>query len=208
MTSQAAAAKNQNDARSDATRSRLIEATIGALVERGYSNTTGVEVCRRAGLTRGALNHHFPAFAQLLVATLEVLYSQLLTRSAKASGGPLEQVVADAYLRVTQPQFKAVVELWLASRNDSEFGAKLAEAIAQGSGRFSPAMVLTGANTSPATPAIEATYRTIIETMIGIGLGRATGSGQPMAHEPMVLAVLTGLARQQDEQQQTAQQRN
>jgi AcrR family transcriptional regulator len=203
MTPDAIPARNQNDARSDATRERLIEATVSALTERGYSNTTGVEVCRRAGLTRGALNHHFPEFAGLLIATLETLYGQLLARSSDSTGGPLERVVADAHLRVSQPQFKAVIELWLASRNDAELGARLAEAIAKGSARFSPAMVLAGQQAQSATPAFEAAYRTIVEALIGIGLGRATGNGQPMAHEPMVLQVLTDLAREQDQQQQT-----
>ncbi len=192
---------NLNDARSVATRARLVEATIECLIEIGYSKTTGVEICRRAQLTRGALNHHFPVFSDLLVETLNTLYAQLLEAQESSDGGVLEQIVLRAYARVTQPEFKAVIELWLASRNDADVGRKLAQAIAHSSELFSPAMVLaaTTKDSGAHDPNFEAVYRTAIEAIIGIGLGRAVGPEEPMAHETMVLDVLRAMARQYDE---------
>jgi len=201
-------ASNTNDARSAATRARLIDSAIQALVEVGFSKTTGVEVCRRAGVTRGALNHHFPDFAELLVASLQSLYAQLLdaqllevpnTADGVASSGPVGTWVQRAYTRVIQPQFKAVIELWLASRNDAEFGQRLGVAIEQSATLFSPEMLLTGVNKDDAS--VKAIYRTVIEALIGLGLGRAVNHGQPVEHETDVLAVLTNLARSVDENQ-------
>ena len=190
---------NLNDARSLATRARLINSTIDALVEIGFTRTTGVEVCRRAQLTRGALNHHFPDFAELLVETLKQLYRQLLDLKDDADTGLLEQIASEGYLRVTQPEFKAVIELWLASTNDKAFGKRLAQAIEQGSKLFSPEMVLIRKREHKRSKDFEAIYRTITEALIGIGLGRAINGGTAMAHEPMVLQTLQSLARQNDQ---------
>lgn len=199
-----ASSGNRNDARSIATRLRLIDNTIAALIELGFAKTTGVEVCRRSGLTRGALNHHFPDFADLLVETLETLYARLLDVAIEAHCGPLERLVLASYERVAQPEFKAVIELWLASRNDPEFGARLVDAIQHSAALFSPAMVLSGADGAGLDSAGinqegEAVYHTITEALIGIGLGRAVGHGHGMAHEELVLGRLTAMAREYDQ---------
>ena len=199
MTTATTLSDNLNDARSLATRARLINSTIDALVEIGFTRTTGVEVCRRAQLTRGALNHHFPDFAELLVETLKQLYRQLLDLKDDADTGLLEQIASEGYLRVTQPEFKAVIELWLASTNDKAFGKRLAQAIEQGSKLFSPEMVLIRKREHKRSKDFEAIYRTITEALIGIGLGRAINGGTAMAHEPMVLQTLQSLARQNDQ---------
>ncbi|XOV85524.1 MAG: TetR/AcrR family transcriptional regulator [bacterium] len=191
---------NRNDARSSATRKRLIAGTTEALVELGYTKTTGVEVCRRAEVTRGALNHHYPDFADLLVDTLDQLYHQLLDLKHDGSTGLLEQITQEGHLRVTQREFKAVIELWLASKNDEAIGARLAEAIAHGAALFSPEMVLSRKRERTRAKEFEAVYRTITEALIGIGLGRAINGGEAMAHEAMVLQTLLKLAREYDQQ--------
>ena len=195
------ACPNLNDARSVATRARLVKATIESLIAVGYSKTTGVGICRRAQLTRGALNHHFPVFSDLLVETLNTLYAQLLEAQEPNDSGVLEQIVLRAYARVTQPEFKAVIELWLASKNDADVGRKLAQAISQSSELFSPAMVLAATTEDAGAhgPQFDAIYRTAIEALIGIGLGRAVGPDEPMAHEATVLDMLREMARGYDE---------
>lgn len=189
--------RNLNDARSDATRALLIDSTIASLIELGFAKTTGVAVCRRAQLTRGALNHHYPDFADLLVDSLQTLYGQLLDVTVATRHGPMEQFVLESHRRVTEPGFKAVIELWLASRNDAEFGKRLAQAIEQGSALFTPEMVLSGLRGKRTPKRTEAIYRTIGEALIGIGLGRAIGN-QPLAHESMVIQMLRELAQQHD----------
>ncbi|MFT4767171.1 MAG: AcrR family transcriptional regulator [Glaciecola sp.] len=189
---------NLNDARSSATRARLIDSTIDTLIELGFAKTTGVEVCRRSALTRGALNHHFPDFADLLVETLQTLYARLLVVKLDAELGPLERVVLESYERVSQPAFKAVIELWLASRNDPEFGARLAKAIEQSSALFSPTALLAGVSGLRINDELEALYHTICEALIGLGLGRAISGGDGVDHEERVLSVLQSMARDYD----------
>ncbi|MFT7548743.1 MAG: AcrR family transcriptional regulator, partial [Candidatus Azotimanducaceae bacterium] len=189
---------NLNDAKSNATRSRLVASTIDSLIEIGFTKTTGVEVCRRAGLTRGALNHHFPDFADLLVETIRCLYLKLLNIKSEADFGLLEQIMMDSYMRVIQPEFKAVIELWLASRNDEVFGSRIAQVITSSAELFSPEMMLAGKGKHKFSKEFEPIYRTIMEALIGVGLGRAVGGGAPLAHESMVLEFLQGLTRQYD----------
>ncbi|MFK8041116.1 TetR/AcrR family transcriptional regulator [Congregibacter sp.] len=192
-----------NDARSIATRTRLISSAIEVLVDLGFAKTTGVEVCRRSGLTRGALNHHFPDFADLLVETLQTLYTRLLKVNVDAHGGPFEQVLLSSYERVTKPEFKAVIELWLASCNDPEFGARLSVAIEKSAILFSPAMVLANVQGADADDG-DALYYMITEALIGIGVGRAVGRGEGTAHEVRVLQKLRSLAQDHDRASSTS----
>jgi AcrR family transcriptional regulator len=53
------------------TTARLLEATAACLIERGYAGTSTVEVCRRAGVSRGALLHHFPTKDDLVAAAVD-----------------------------------------------------------------------------------------------------------------------------------------
>lgn len=59
--------------RSDATTTALLEATVSALVERGYRGATTTEIAERAGVSRGAMLHHFPNRALLFAATADWL---------------------------------------------------------------------------------------------------------------------------------------
>ncbi|MEH6557379.1 MAG: TetR/AcrR family transcriptional regulator [Oceanicoccus sp.] len=195
--------ENLNDTRSSATKARLINSTIESLVEIGFTKTTGVEVCRRAQLTRGALNHHFPDFSALLVETLQSIYLQLLEIKLPLDVGLMEYILLEGHARIIRPEFKAVIELWLASKNDKQFGLRLVQAMELGSEMFSPQMVLEHKNQAVGSKEFEMIYRTISEALIGIGLGRAIGEGEPLAHESMVLQVLQDMAQTYDHQQST-----
>lgn len=53
--------------RSEGTCARLREATIALIAERGYANTTTIRISKKAGVSRGALLHHYPAKNDLIV---------------------------------------------------------------------------------------------------------------------------------------------
>lgn len=60
-------------ARSIAMRERLIEATLDVIYERGYRSASTPEFANRAGVSRGALLHHFPTRSDIIVAAMEKL---------------------------------------------------------------------------------------------------------------------------------------
>ncbi len=124
-------------ARSRATRRRLLDATIDCLIERGHARTTTSDVCRRAGVSQGALFKHFPSKADLLGATVRHLFAALVDdfRGAFAgvAGEPEPVRVALGLLRETfaQPRLLAAFELYTAARTDDDLRATLAPVMAE-----------------------------------------------------------------------------
>ncbi|MBZ0161675.1 MAG: TetR/AcrR family transcriptional regulator [Notoacmeibacter sp.] len=49
----------------------MIDATIDSICEHGFQNATTAEIARRAGVSRGALQHHFRNKADLMLAVLD-----------------------------------------------------------------------------------------------------------------------------------------
>lgn len=67
---EAARAPRTQQQRRDETRRALLDAAVESLIEVGFARTTTLEVQRRAEVSRGALLHHFPSKAELLVAAI------------------------------------------------------------------------------------------------------------------------------------------
>jgi AcrR family transcriptional regulator len=80
---------------SDATRSALLASARRLFTERGYAATSTNEIVESAGVTRGALYHHFPAKYDLFRAVFEQLEAELadqVARAALAGSDALEQL--------------------------------------------------------------------------------------------------------------------
>jgi AcrR family transcriptional regulator len=60
-------------ARSIAMREKLIEATLDVIYDRGYRSASTPEFASRAGVSRGALLHHFPTRSDIIIAAMERL---------------------------------------------------------------------------------------------------------------------------------------
>jgi len=73
-------------ARSAATRDALITAARRLFAERGYADVGTEEIVRTAGVTRGALYHHFPDKLALFAAVFEALETDVAGRIAAAAG--------------------------------------------------------------------------------------------------------------------------
>jgi AcrR family transcriptional regulator len=70
---------------------------------RGYDGLSTEEVSRLAGVSRGALRHHFPTRNDLMVSTLRFLNEEMIGKSwsrverAKGGGDVLELLIEDAF---------------------------------------------------------------------------------------------------------------
>lgn len=62
------------------TRSRVIEAVFACIAEVGFARTTATEITRRAGVTWGAVQHHFGGKDGLLVAVVEDSFNRFASR--------------------------------------------------------------------------------------------------------------------------------
>ena len=115
--------------RSVAMRTRLLDAALECVVDRGYAATTTIEVAKRAGVSRGAQLHHFPTKADLLTAAVEHLVQRRMAefRHALASTDPGTDLIdagIDLLWSMFQgPAFAAWAELWIAARTDPELAA-------------------------------------------------------------------------------------
>ncbi len=105
--------------RSETTRNALIEAARALFAERGYADVGTEEIVRAAGVTRGALYHHFDGKRDLFEAVYERIEAELAQRIATgALGGgirePLEamRVGAETLLRAcTEPEVQRIALL-------------------------------------------------------------------------------------------------
>src|SRR5882757_9624746 len=83
--------------RSETTRKQLLDAAVKLIRKNGFGGLRTIEVADLAGVSRGALMHHFPSKHELVVAVLtyvnEVTFTQSTRRaqSARYDGGdPIE----------------------------------------------------------------------------------------------------------------------
>ncbi len=120
--------RRTNEERSAEMRTALIEAAIESLCEVGYAKTTTQEICRRAKATSGAIQHHFGAKDELLLATLDFLTEDIQRRLASfiTKKGTLErrcralvQELWEAFYGLQR--YMAVWEIAIGSRGDPIF---------------------------------------------------------------------------------------
>jgi AcrR family transcriptional regulator len=77
---------NRQAARSASTRAKLIRAARTLFARKGYAGVGTEEIVRRAGVTRGALYHQFPAKEDLFLAVYEQVEQDLTARVAGLLG--------------------------------------------------------------------------------------------------------------------------
>ncbi|MCE9576165.1 MAG: TetR/AcrR family transcriptional regulator [Deltaproteobacteria bacterium] len=109
----------------------LLEAAVASLLELGFARTTTLEVQRRAGVSRGALLHHFPSKAELLVATIEHLAwmrgrdLKERTRSLPAGDERIDAALDLLWECFGGPLFQVTAELTAVARTEPELGRAL-----------------------------------------------------------------------------------
>lgn len=126
--------------RSAATRTALLDAARRLFAERGFAGAGREDIVELAGVTRGALQHHFGRKHDLFLAVVEELEAELGQRIMEAAGGaagdPMGELVlgCHAFLdAATDAAFRRIVLLdapavlgWQAWRElDARFGLGL-----------------------------------------------------------------------------------
>lgn len=117
--------------KSASTRTQIIEAAIKCLVEFGYARTTTAAIAEKAGLSRGAMLHHFPSKMDIVRAAVDYLHAKRLRAIRKAmtketvDGDHVRLGVQSYWAHVKHPWFVAFFELAVAARTDKELAAIL-----------------------------------------------------------------------------------
>lgn len=131
--------RRTQEERSATARAKLIEAAITLIVEQGFSRTTTAEIASLAGLTRGAIQHHFEGRVELVTTILHDVERRVIdsfTAAAPNPDVPIEErldILIDGLGAVTRsPTYLAAMDIWFTSRSDPD----LREVVLQSMGRY------------------------------------------------------------------------
>ncbi|WP_327094250.1 TetR/AcrR family transcriptional regulator [Nocardia vinacea] len=164
--------------RSRATRQRLLEATIDCLAEMGWAAATVSVVAERAGVSRGAAQHHFPTREDLITAALEYMFDtrtqqskdEALAMAALAGGVErTEAVVAGLVDSYTSPLFKAALQVWTHAAADPALRERIVPLEAK-FGRISHRRAVAALGVDDGDPVAHHLVQATLDMARGLGL--------------------------------------
>ncbi|NKY87067.1 TetR/AcrR family transcriptional regulator [Nocardia veterana] len=172
------AAHEPKQDRSRATRQRLLEATIDCLAEMGWAAATVAVVAERAGVSRGAAQHHFPTREDLITAALEYMFDTRMAQSkAEAAAltevaqgvGRTEAVVAQLVESYTTPLFKAALQVWTHAAADPVLRERIVPLEAR-FGRVSHRLAVEALGVDDSDPVAHHLVQATLDMARGLGL--------------------------------------
>lgn len=119
------------------TRLRMLEAATDCLVENGYAGLLTSHVAERAGVSRGAMHHHFATRMDLVSALVEHIFYQRMrgflgayyeAMADSPEAVPVELASTLHWQSVQTREYAAYVELAVAARTDAELDLHFAPA--------------------------------------------------------------------------------
>lgn len=186
--------------RSATTRARILEAAMHCLYKSGYGATTTVSVAAAAEVSRGAMLHHFPSKADLMLATLNYvldLNQANLMRAAATFEDPWERYAALADIRLAaarEPAGVAFMEIMVGARSDDAVRSRFSEFQHQISGRREQRLAeWATASGVKVTERDQAVSHTITLAIFGLAIEDQIN---PNANTDEVLSVLRQMKRE------------
>ncbi|MFC0628147.1 TetR family transcriptional regulator [Kribbella deserti] len=167
--------KEPQQDRSRATRQKLLEAAVESLAAVGYAATTVAVVAARAGVSRGAAQHHFPTRADLFAAAVEymteVRLAEIREQAAALPGGAgrteaIVSMLADVY---TGPLFRAALHLWVAASTEEPLRRQITS-LESHVGRQAHRALLEVLEVDERTPGVRETVQGVLDMARGLGL--------------------------------------
>jgi len=162
--------------RSRATRARLLEAAIASLAELGYQASTVAVVAERAGVSRGAAQHHFPTRDDLFTAALEhvtlVRAEAMLRERAQLPGGDrvdTSAVVDLVFNLYSGALFRAALALWVAAAAEPGLRDQIVPLEAR-IGREVHRLVVEMLGVDEQVPGVRETVKATLDLARGLGL--------------------------------------
>ena len=119
---QAPLRRNQAD-RSAETRRRILDAVVECIEAEGFARTSSQRIARRAGVSVGAVQHHFMSKTDMLRAVLEESFAELASafEGVKLEGTTLEERVSvfvdRAWRHYGGRRFRSTLEIILSTRD-------------------------------------------------------------------------------------------
>ncbi|MDG2306430.1 MAG: TetR/AcrR family transcriptional regulator [Candidatus Binatia bacterium] len=168
-------------ARSRATRRKILDATVECLVDRGHAGSSTTEIGQRAGVSQGALFKHFASKVELLSAAVEHLFATMVEDyrrsfsklAAQDPGGRLSGAIRLLRQTFAEPRLQAAFELYVAARTDAELRGAIEPALR--AHRDNLRLVARGlfAQQAAGNDRFDAVVDVLLNTMQGAALGSA-----------------------------------
>lgn len=104
--------------RSRATRDRILRSTIACLAEFGWHRTTTSVVAERTGISRGALQHHFPTREDLFLTAIDYMFDEqnqfglFGPETVAGKGDDFDFIVEKVLEFYASDTFKAALQIW------------------------------------------------------------------------------------------------
>lgn len=171
------------------TRAALLDATIDCLVELGYARTSMQEICLRAGVSKGAAQHHFTDKAELMAAAVEHLMTKRITAlTASLDGLPRGAEAIPAAVDMLWAGYSgalatASTELWVAARTDPALKAAI-RPVDRAMGRTALQSILALAEDLPADE-VETLFWLTVNLTRGLALDAELG-GAPARRKQLL----------------------
>ncbi|MFO0550180.1 MAG: TetR/AcrR family transcriptional regulator [Polyangiaceae bacterium] len=199
-------------ARSVATRARLVEAVGATLVERGLHGASTTAVAEHAGVSQGALFKHFSTKTALVAAGVEHLLASFVQafragvpsiapRSAASLPERVSLAVRGLWQIFQQPEMLAVFQVYLAARTDPSLATALAPILdAHRQSILTEARRLFPAEAALDSAEFEGAVDAVVYAMQGVALGVFStderGTAREIAlFERLALRELEGLTK-------------
>ena len=121
----------KQEERSAETLSRIRKATIDVMYERGFSRTSTPEIAARAGLSRGAMTHHFASKEEILIDAIASMLDEVneklfaFAEDYGSRGGSTDEIVDYIWVFMSDRLFYVTMEYLPETRHNAEFKAKL-----------------------------------------------------------------------------------
>ncbi|MFJ4977663.1 TetR/AcrR family transcriptional regulator [Streptomyces coeruleorubidus] len=159
--------------RSRATRQRLLEAAVACLAEHGWAGSTVSVVAERAGVSRGAAQHHFPTREDLFTAAVEYVAEERSTALRalfpEGAAGDRHAVVAALVDLYTGPLFRAALHLWVAASNEDQLRPRVTE-LESRVGRETHRIAVDLLAADESVPGVRETVQGLLDMARGLGL--------------------------------------
>ncbi|WP_194893140.1 TetR/AcrR family transcriptional regulator [Catenulispora pinisilvae] len=160
--------------RSRATRRRLLGACVDCLADVGWSATTVAVVAERAGVSRGAAQHHFPTREDLITAALEHMFDERIESARAELAAPdvtvtTEAVVARLVEHFTGTLFKAALQVWTAAAADEALRERVVP-LEQKFGRVAHRMAIEALGVSDEDESVHRLVQATLDLARGLGL--------------------------------------
>ena len=129
--------KTWQQTKSEQTRTLILDAAVICFYELGYASTTTDNIAKQAGVSRGAMLHHFPTRFDLIKAAVLHINQKRLARFSEeetktqqgAEHSRVEEGIDTYWSELNTPAFVVFHELKVAARTDKELEKVLIPAL-------------------------------------------------------------------------------